>query len=101
MFAERSDGSSGNLWRKSAVFAATSSPLHRPVEKCVECSPRDCPQPAVTPERGVDTSTVMERNERFEAIYRRHVDAVHAYARRRAPADLADAGCRYLAAKTG
>lgn len=32
----------------------------------------------------------MERNERFEAIYRRHVDAVHAYARRRAPADIAE-----------
>lgn len=32
----------------------------------------------------------MERSERFEAIYRRHVDAVHAYARRRAPASLAE-----------
>lgn len=32
----------------------------------------------------------MERNERFEAIYRRHVDAVHAYARRRAAADVAE-----------
>jgi RNA polymerase sigma-70 factor, ECF subfamily len=35
-------------------------------------------------------SSVMERSERFEAIYRRHVDAVYAYARRRAPADVAE-----------